>query len=147
MKTAYSDIEITYDEAKDDWSFELRGRSRRAPSLAKAKEAIDKEPTEKRKQTFPKFEAYFWSYNAIKVVTVTSVAEDPYHRSGSSFWIVCDGARKKEKDYSLYPVNEYNTALVEQIKAKDAERDLLDEKIKALREDLQKATVPAEIAA
>ena len=60
MKTVYQDIAIEYDEQSNAWKFELRGRSRGADSLAKAKEAIDKEPVEKRKP-FPKFEAWLWA--------------------------------------------------------------------------------------
>ena len=145
MKTEYSGIEITYDEGRDNWLFVLRGRSRSAPSLAKAKEAIDKEPKEKRAQTFPRFEAYMWAYDGFKTVTVTSIADDGYH-NGMTFWVSdADGRRRKERDYSLFPVNDHNTAIKDNILAKDAEREALSEAIDALKGGLQKATAPEEI--
>jgi hypothetical protein len=148
MKTEYSGIEISYDEGRDKWLFDLRGRSRSAESLAKAKEAIDKEPKEKRTQSFPRFEAYHWSYNNFGVVIVTSVADDAYYGQGKTFWVVeKDGKRKKERDYGLFPVNDHNTAIVNQILEKEKEAEKIAEKISNLRQELQKATVPAEIAA
>ena len=144
MKTEYNGIEITYDEGRDKWLFDLRGRSRSADSLAKAKEAIDKEPKEKRVQTFPRFEAYLWAYNELRVVTVTSVAEDGYHQ-GATFWVVDGDRRKKERDYSLFPVNAHNTKLKDQIIAKEEEIEKINKQITKLRESLQKATVPGEI--
>lgn len=146
MKTTYNDIEITYVEGTDNWHFELRGRSRVADSLAKAKEAIDKEPKEKRAQTFPRFKAHIHSYNAWKVVTVTSVAEDNYYGIGKSFWILDDdGKRSKERDNSLFPVNPHNDALIKQIREKEDEINALDKQKSKLYERLQKTTVPAEI--
>ncbi len=147
MKTVYNSIEINYVEGTDDWHFELRGRSRTAPSLARAKEAIDKEPVQKRTQTFPRFEAYLLSYQGFKTVTVTSIAEDRYNYNGASFWVQGEGGRKKERDILLFPVNDHNTAIIEQIKATEAERDKLGEKVENLKGGLQKAAVPAEIAA
>jgi hypothetical protein len=145
MKTDYSGIEITYDEGRDKWLFDLRGRSRSADSLTKAKEAIDKEPKEKRTQTFPRFEAYMWAYDGFKTVTVTSLADDGYH-NGTTFWVSdADGRRRKERDYSLFPVNDHNTAIKEKIVAKEAEREAVLEAIKTLNNGLQKASVPAEV--
>jgi hypothetical protein len=146
MKTEYNGIEITYDEDRNEWLFELRGRSRRADSLFKAKEAIDKEPKEKRTQTFPRFEAYLWSFSEMKVVTVTSLAEDGYYREGQTFWVVDkEGRRRKERNYSLFPVNDHNTALIGKIQAKDAERERIGKEIEGLKEKLQKASMPKEI--
>lgn len=146
MKTEYSGIEISYVEGTNDWHFELRGRSRRAESLAKAREAIDKEPKEKRTQTFPKFDAYQWSYGGIKTVTVTSLADNNAYSGGVDFWTTGPEGRRKEHDYSLFPVNDHNTALVKKIQAKEAEKDAIDKAITELRKTLQKATVPAELS-
>ncbi len=148
MKTEYNEIEISYDEGRDRWLFELRGRSRSADSLAKAKEAIDKEPAEKRQQTFPRFQAYFWRYDDLKVVTVTSIAEEASYGKSKVFWVMDkDNRRSKELQHSLFPVNEHNTKIIEAVKAKEAEVEKLQEDIRALRETLQQATVPAEVAA
>ena len=48
LVVTYEGIEIAYIEGSNDWRFELRGRSRRAESLSKAKEFIDKEPSKKK---------------------------------------------------------------------------------------------------
>lgn len=148
MKTEYNGIEITYDEGRNEWLFELRGRSRKADSLTLAKEAIDKEPKEKRAQTFPRFEAYFKHYSGWQKVIVTSIAEDPYYRgSGKSFWILGSGGkRSKESDSGLFPVNDHNTALLDAIHAKEKDIEVLEQQKSALYEKLQKATVPQEIA-
>lgn len=147
MKTEYNGIEINYVEGTDDWHFELRGRSRKADSLAKAKEAIDKEPAEKRTQAFPRFQAHFYSYSQWQIVTVTSVAADGYYGAGTAFW--CnekDGKRRKERDSCLYPVNPHNDALVVAIKEKDKQIEKIEKEKSDLFEKLQKAAVPAEIA-
>lgn len=144
MKTDYNGIEITYDEKDDRWKFELRGRSRSADTLSKAKEAIDKEPKEKRTQTFPRFQAYRWRYDGLTEVTVTSVAEG---YGGLHFWVTEGDKRSKESANSLYPVNEYNTAIIGQIKAKADEIDRLSEEKRKLHEKLKKAELPKEIAA
>lgn len=146
MKTQYKDIEISYVEGTNDWHFELRGRTRKADSLSKAKEAIDKEPPEKRAQTFPRFEAYLWSYSELKTVTVTSAAEDGYYGATKAFWVTDkQGQRRKERESSLFPVNDHNTELIGQIKAKDAERERINKEIEGLKEKLQTASMPKEI--
>lgn len=148
MKTEYGGIEISYDEGRDVWLFELRGRSRSSESLAKAKEAIDKEPKEKRAQTFPRFQAYLWKYSELMTVTVTSLADDNYYGTGKTFWITDSrGKRSKERDHSLFPVNDHNTAVIEKVKATEKEIEALNAQLTKHKERLQKATVPAEIAA
>lgn len=147
MKTEHSGIEITYNEVKDRWEFELRGRSRSADSLAKAKEAINKEPVEKRKQAFPRFDAYLNRYqNGWGVVSVTSVADAGY-RSGEYFWISnAQRGREKESASSLFPVNEHNTRIVDEIKRFESQIETCQEQVSKLIGKLQMATVPKEIA-
>lgn len=145
MKTEYNGIEIEYIEGTNDWHFELRGRRRKAESLVQAKAAIDKEPVEKRKQTFPVFDAYMLTFYGAETVTVTSLAENRYS-SEPEFWIKKRGDRRKERASHLYPVNAHNTALVEQIKAKDEEKSRIENERGELVRQLQEATVPAEIA-
>lgn len=147
MKTTHNEIEITYNEDKDRWDFELRGRQRSAESLAKAKEAIDKEPVEKRKQVFPRFAAYLKkNWEGYVTVTVTSMADAGY-RGGIYFWIAMkDGTRQKEGAESLFPVNEKNTSIIAEIARLDAMVAALKEKISAQQGKLQSATVPKELA-
>lgn len=143
MKTEYQGIEISYHEGKDVWQFELRGRSRQAETLSKAKEAIDKEPKEKR-VAFPRFEAHLLAYNGWERVTVTSVAEERSY--GVQFWTTKgkNGDRRKESQSSLYPVNAHNDAIVEKHKAKAAAIEKLEEEKRALLEKMQQAEIPAE---
>lgn len=146
MKCTYSDIEISYNEDKDRWDFELRGRRRSAESLAKAKEAIDKEPAEKRKQVFPRFTAYRFRYGQeIETVTVTSVADEQGF-GGLRFWIAGKNGREKERCTMLFPVNESNDAIIIEMQSIQTQMDALEEKKDALREKLQSATIPKEIA-
>lgn len=147
MKTTHSEIEINYNENDNRWHFELRGRNRSTDSLAKAKEAIDKEPAEKRKQTFPRFEAYlFKSYeSSAKIVTVTSVADET-GRGRLQFWISeKNGSRSKEHASSLFPVNEKNTAIIAEIEQLSAEINALEEKKSEHQERLSPATLPKEL--
>ena len=146
MKTLYKEIEISYNEEKDRWEFELRGRSRSAESPARAKEAIDKEPVEKRKQVFPRFDAYQNKHNrGFSIVNVTSIANN--NCGGAQFWISStkDG-RQKEYACSLFPVNENNTAIVTEIKRINAQIDALDEVKANQHSKLQPATMPTELA-
>lgn len=145
MKTQYNGIEITYDEDKNIWLFELRGRSRNAGSLAAAKEAIDKVPAEKR-AAFPRFDAYLHRYDGWKNVTVTSVAEERGYGGNPVFWVSCGNRRSKEQSTSLYPVNEHNMALLDKINAIDKEIERYEKQKTALLKQMQSATIPAEIA-
>ena len=146
MKTVHNSIEISYNEEKDVWEFTLRGRSRSAQSLSKAKEAIDKEPPEKRTQTFPRFDAYIFTYgHEDKIVSVTSIADDPY-RATTYFWISSkDKSRSKEPASNLFPVNEHNTGVVAEIRRVRKEIDGLEKQKAAWHAKLQCATVPKEI--
>lgn len=145
MKTEYEGIEISYVEGSNDWHFELRGRSRSAESLAKAKEAIDKQPKEKRTE-FPRFQCYKqkrYGDSGFDVVTVTSIADKSYR--GEQFWISNGKERSKESMTLLYPVNPHNTALVERIKEKEREAAELDKRITALKGKLQQAEIPESV--
>jgi hypothetical protein len=99
VKTVYSDVEITYFEGTNDWHFELRGRSRTAPTLAKAKEAIDAPPP-KDKKPFTRIKAYLSMYSGIEEVEITSLAESRYR--DSEVWISSGGNRRKvERKYVM----------------------------------------------
>ena len=146
VNTTHSGIEITYKEEDNRWYFELRGRSRNAESLTKAKEAIDKEPSEKRKQVFPRFDAYRINSWGWDLVSVTSVADAGY-RSGEYFWVNSKKrGREKESALSLVPVNDQNSITMKEINAIEEQIASLEE-VKSKRfERLQCATVPKELA-
>ena len=142
MKTTYNEIEITYREDGNDWEFELRGRTRTAESLAKAKELIDKEPAEKKKP-FPRFKAYKISYNReVSVVNITSGADEGY--GGKQFWIVdAKGSRSKEQAKYLYPVNPKNDALLVDRREIEAKMTALSNELEAVTKKMETATMPA----
>lgn len=146
MQTEYEGIQISYIEDTDNWHFELRGRSRTADSLAKAKAAIDKEPKERRVE-FQRFDCYLFKYGDTKTVTVTSVAESDY--SGKlSFWVTNTAGNKersKERADCLFPVTDYNTVLIGQIKEKEADVDSIEKAIVALKKRLTIAAIPEDV--
>jgi len=145
MQTTHSGIEIEYDESKDVWRFDLRGRARSAATLSKAKEAIDKEPSEKRKQVFPRFEAYLVKLWETSVVTVTGLAEENY-RSTTCFWVTTkEGKRSKEYANILFPVSDHNTAILAEIKKLDDQIEALEKAKAAQHTKLQCATIPKEL--
>lgn len=146
MKTTHHEIEIAYDESDDLWHFDLRGRKRSAPTLSKAREAIDKEPAEKRKQVFSRFGAYLFKYPCgYEIVTITGLAEEALGRL-LKFW-VADKAGNRSKEYanSLFPVNDKNTAIVANIANLQKQIDDLEEKKNKQHERLQAAVVPTEL--
>lgn len=147
MKVTHSDIVITYIEGDNQWHFELCGRQRKAESLAKAKEAIDKEPVEKRKQTFPRFEAYMKTSfeRDYSVVSVTSLAENHYGRD-THFWVVDKrGNRSKENAVYIYPVNDANTAVVAEMMNIVGKIEILEKEKSMVAGKLQCSTVPKEL--
>lgn len=145
IAVTYSGIAIAYNEVSDNWRFELRGRSRSATSLSKAKEAIDKEPVEKRKQTFPRFDAYiFNSYEDARIVTVTGVGEQGWGGQ-QTFWVDNKGKRSKESASSLYPVNEKNTAIAKELARIKKEINRLGGDSDAQMKKLEKITIPKEL--
>lgn len=75
LVTEHNGIKITYEERTDSWLFELRGRERRAGSLASAKEKIDA-PEPKDKKPFKRQQAFQNQYGTgWRRVDVTSIAE------------------------------------------------------------------------
>lgn len=146
MKTMHHEIEISYDESDDRWHFTLRGRGRSAETLSRAKEAIDKEPVEKRKQVFPRFEAYLSRYGSnVEIVTVIALGDEAW-RGHPRFWVVNkDGKRSKEHAISLFPVNEKNTAIVAEIVALKKQTETLEDARSKWHEKLQCAVVPKEL--
>jgi pyocin large subunit-like protein len=143
LKVMHDGIEIRYVEGEDVWRFELRGRERSSESLAKAKEAIDK-PEPKERKPFTRFKAYRSSYGErYVVVEVTSFADTPFW-SGTQYWVTGDKKREKVSHRNLYPVNEHNTPLVEQIAELSKQVDELQDKIRKVSEKLQSVAADKE---
>lgn len=139
-KTTYKGIEITFEERTEKWEFELRGRKMFRGSLADAKKAIDAPPP-KDKKPFTRIEAYFaggYSNDGYKKVVVTSLAEENYGHP--TVWISDGTRRSKEMARGLKIVNDKNTAIIEQIKDIDKQRDILLKKKDSLERSLEDIT-------
>jgi hypothetical protein len=141
LKTTYEDIVITYWESDDTWRFELRGRDRKADSLAKAKELIDKPAPQEK--TFKPIEVLFckgYENSTFTPATVTSIADAGW-RGGTHVWISCNGSRSKESTRDLYAVCPENDALIAEIAAIQAKSAELDEQEKVAKSKLKNAQI------
>lgn len=111
VTVTYGGVEITYQEAKDNWTFELDGKERFAKSLLNAKAAIDSPERKTEKKPFKKFSVYHANYTRTEweKVEVTSFTED-----GREAWVTRpNGRRTKENIGDLFPLS----AEVDQIRA------------------------------
>lgn len=135
---------ITYDEQENKWKFTLRGRDRSAESLLKAKEIIDK-PVEKAKP-FEKIPAWFFKYGDGPIkVDVTGVAESHGYGGEVSVWVNNKGTRSKERaNGNIFPQNEKNDALVEEIIEKETRATELRSESYDLKAKLQKLVLPKD---
>ena len=98
LVVTYEGIEIAYIEGSNDWRFELRGRSRRAESLSKAKEFIDKEPS--KKKPFEPFSALVvtrYDNGDFRQVQVTSCAGPSRYKGAELEWWISDNGRREKK--------------------------------------------------
>lgn len=139
IKVEYRGTAITYNEDRNRWEFELRGIERSRDTLAKAKEVVDKPPTEKEEgPAFQRIQAWIVRYGDIQEVTVTSKQESSWR--SSSYWIVDKDKRRSTREgYQLYPRNEHNDAIIEQLReihkrqvALAKEKEAVEKKMKAL---------------
>ena len=146
----YSDVDVAYNSKNDKWEFQLRGRLRNADSPAKAKEAIDKEPAEKKKP-FPRFKVYqlnryAGTKNRRKVVEVTSIAEDGYFWGVDTFRTDAPYARgngrSKENKRVLIAITPENDALFAQIDSVEAAIAELERQSDDLYTRLQHIQIP-----
>jgi hypothetical protein len=99
VKTTYNGTEITYNERTDRWEFELRGSSRSAETLSKAKEVIEK-PAPKDKTPFTRTPAFYRGYSGdgYQKVEVTSIANSSSLYGGKEVWVSIPTANAKRGD-------------------------------------------------
>jgi hypothetical protein len=135
MKTQHNGTEIEYDESRNEWLFELRGRSRAAESLTKAKEFIDKPVAEKDEKPFQRTPAYFWDWNGSpKECEITGVAESPSYSSRTEhLWIVCEKKRAKQPAEKCFHRNEASAVIVKEWLEIESERARLFNKSSELK--------------
>ncbi len=129
MKTTHGEIEITYNEGKNEWEAEIRGRFRSFKSLAEVREAIDKEPKEKKikMDPIPVLVSVGYGGNRYDKAVVTSFAEvSRYEKSGEA-WVSKKSGRSKERCASLLEDTPENLALIEEAKALDSQAKILSD--------------------
>jgi hypothetical protein len=83
VQYSWPPVEIRYSESDNNWTYTLRGKERRAETLANAKKAIDA-PLPKDKKAFKQFDAYvhtaFSKGSPLAKVTVTGIVYSKYRR-------------------------------------------------------------------
>lgn len=152
VTTTYRDIEVALLEDANQWKATINGRERTFPTLPKARESIDKSLANIAKKTvapFERFDVWFRERygNGFKKVTVTSYAEGRSHWDKSQYaWVNKNGERSKEPISQLFPINEINTDLVEQITKLEDQGKAIDEQIGELAKQLQSLAIPTEAA-
>jgi len=138
LKTQHNGTEITYVEKTNLWTFELRGRERKAESLVKAKEIIDT-PEREKKPAFTRVKAYTersYDGSGFQTVEVTSIA-DTQHWQATEYWISTGkGNRQRMACFSLFPVNGKNDALIAKVKIVDTQLEALKKERDALIKQL-----------
>ena len=139
LKTQHNGIAIEYNEKRNVWVFELRGREREADTLLKAKEVIDK-PEPKDKPPFTRVKAYTersYDGSGFQTVDVTSVAFT-HSWQETEYWISTKNKqRQKVTAHSLYPVTPKNDELIAQIKSIDEQSAALGKQRSALKSKLE----------
>lgn len=137
----YEGIEVGYYASTNDWSFTLRGRTRTAPSLTAAKEAIDK-PVAEKKIVFEPVAGYKknnWSGEKFQPLTITSIIED-----GAFCWVTNPGmksyrssGRSKESTENIYLNNAKNNVLITEWNELQAEVAALEKQQDAIMKQLK----------
>lgn len=143
IQIAYHNTTITYFEGDNLWKFTLRGRDRSAPSLAAAKEAVDKPVAEKAKP-FEKIAAWEITYGDSPYrVQVTGIAESSWRSNELLVWIkASDGHRRKqEAAFRIYPSVPANDLLANAMIEKYKQIASIKEEIDKLRTQLAPLTL------
>jgi hypothetical protein len=144
IKTTYADIPIEYDEKRNLWTFELRGRARIAESLENAKKAIDA-PVKEKKQ-FERFKAWHReSWEGWKQFDVTSIGEPARYGGYRQVWTSENGKKRALiRADDVFPVNDANNAIVAQWTELDNQVKALEDQKRKLLAKLQKYVIPQE---
>ena len=144
ITTTHKGIKILYDEAKNRWEFELRGRDRFASTLALARDAIDKPPP-KETPAFTPVECHSKSFRGWEIVRVTSVASDEGYNNAMVWVSAKDKSRSKESSHQLYPVGMGNNdKIVKQWKEIEEQKKILLSKLSDLESKLTPLTIKEE---
>lgn len=148
IEQTHDGVKITYNESRNVWEFELRGRCRSAESLAKAKEAIDKPVPEKTKP-FERFDAWFNSYGEWLRATVTSISES--NSWNQQVWISLPKTETNRKERrlkttpeNLYPCGPKNDSILKKIQECDERSRIARKESEDLRLKMTVYELPPE---
>lgn len=159
ITVTYKGVVITYTESNRfgnniAWSFELRGRARRATSLTSAKEAIDAAP-QKNKKPFTRFTAFrhgsgYWRDNikqgSMVEVEVTSIASAGGD-DDIEVWAVDKNDKKSRGRFSLSVLvadSAANHVIISAVKDINAQITELETRREKLVGKLKPPVIPAE---
>lgn len=144
IEVIHNGIAITYDDSRDLFTFELRGRCRSAPSIGKAKEIIDK-PAPEQKKPFQRIKAWYegnYGRDGWRQVEITSIAEKSW--GSYEVWVLDGKQRRKLWANSVYPVNPTTDAQVkEHAELRRMEREYSD-KASKLKERMKHYQIPED---
>jgi len=145
IQTVHSDVTITYNESDNKWELTLRGRDRSYPTLAQAKEFIDKPVPKEKAKPFEKIPAWHFKYSDIpSKIEVTGIAER-HHSLGEYVWISERGKRSKESvRFSIFPQTPENDKLAKTILGNAEEISRLKEVNSELRRRLSPLVLPKD---
>jgi len=126
LSVTHRDIEITYSEFTDSWTFKFEESSYGRQSLAEARKAVDKflDNENKFKAKFERVAAYAYDYmDSYEPCEITSIANQSY------VWVSLtkDKSRQKKLAVTVYLKNETNDALIKEIKNRKAEINALND--------------------
>jgi hypothetical protein len=148
IRYEYKGVIITYDEPENIWRFELRGRQRRADSLASVKKSIDA-PVKEKGPPFTRFQAYYDAgWRNFQMCEVTSIADETRYgeaevwcyNSRSSY-----GNRFKTQASRIYPTDENNAKVICEIMAIMDTIKKLQDKADNLKKKLKAYVVPPDL--
>lgn len=150
MTTTYKDIEITYDEYENKWTFTLRGKDRSTDSLKAAKEMIDAPPP-RDKKAFTKTEVWHdgnleqWVNDSKFVkVSVTSIAEPDYAKEPQ---VRCSQGkgRRTVRVKDLFYITPANDAKIDQIRVLREDIAKAEKQVEKLIQSLDRYELPKDV--
>jgi len=115
MIVTHNKIEITYNEADNQWEFTLRNREHCTQSLREARALIDRPVVEKRDWAFIPIKGWVidWSGAKVEEGTATSAAIPKYGRT--RLRVTINGTSRTVDSSNFFPLNEENAQLIYQL--------------------------------
>ena len=137
MNVIHNGVNIEYNETDNTWEFTLRGRERKAYSLAQARGTIDKPVSEKTEKTFVPVKGWFIESYGSKVqeATATSIAASRY--GSQRVRLTIQGKSTVENLRCFFPLNEKNAKKVDELRQLQTQIEALQAQRVKTRESLE----------